>query len=124
MICEFSKPEWGMKRKGSPQIAGVTAKHLAPVETDFFGRLMGIVEHCAITMYDDGERRQPGWVMFRTLGAAWQLEAKDPDSGNKLPVTAATLDDALILLDALLRSDDAPWEPDPFLMAKLKAKKK
>lgn len=113
-----------MKRKGAAKVDGQPTKHLAPVESDFFGRLLGMVEHCAITMYDDGEKRQPGWLMIRTMGAAWQIEAKDPDSGNKLPVVAATLDDALILMDALLRAEDAPWEPDPWLMAKRSAKKK
>jgi hypothetical protein len=120
----FPVPDWSMKRKGSVDVAGKVTKHLAPVESDFFARLLGLVEHCAITQYDDGERRQPGWIMLKTLGSAWQIEAKDPDSGNKLPVTAATLDDALILMDALLRAEDAPWEPDAFLMARKAGKKK
>jgi hypothetical protein len=120
----FPKPEWYVKKKGSQTAGASTAKHSAPIETELFRSLMGIVEHCAMTRYDDGDARQPGWVTVKTLGAAWQIQAKDPDGGCALTVTAASLDDALVLLDALLRADDAPWEPDQWLLAKKKPSRK
>lgn len=101
------------------------AKHLAAIETELLSSLMGIVSHCAITRYDDGDQRKPGWITIKTLGSAWQIEAKDPDTCCSLRVVNAKLDDALTLLDVLLESEEAPWEPDTWLQqaaAKLRKK--
>lgn len=112
------------KRSVRPEGA-IRPKHLAPVESELLRDLMSLVEHCAITAYDDGDARRPGWITLRTLGSAWQAEVKDPDTASRLVVTMPTVDEMLVTLDALLRADEAPWEPDPWLaQAAARTKKK
>jgi len=109
-------PEVSMKRvnaqKQGPQ-GGAT--HLAAVESNVFCKLASLVAHCCTVKYDDGESRRPGWFTVKTQGAAWTVQVKDPDSCSQLQATAQSLDDALALADLLLGSEEAPWEPDPFL---------
>lgn len=105
-----------MKRKRQGEKAANLALHLAPLESNVFSAFHPLVAHCAVTQYDDGEPRRPGWITFKTMGSSWVLEAKDPDSCSRLVVVQTTLDDALALLSVLLESEEAPWEPDPWLM--------
>lgn len=74
-----------------------------------------LVKHCCVTKYDDGEPRKAGWFTVKTMGAAWVVQVKDPDAALSFSATSQTLDDALQLADLLLGSDEAPWEPDPWL---------
>lgn len=111
-----------MKKKKKPD-AVVSAKHLAPLESEIFAKHHSIVAHCAVTQYEDGDPRQVGWITVKTFGFTWQVEAKDPDTCQYLRVTQPSLDDALTLLALLLDSEDAPWEHDVWA-AQQKAKKK
>ena len=112
------------KRQGDPGVP--VSKHLAPLESVVLGKFQGIISHCAVTQYDDGEPRKVGWVTLKTMGSSWVLEFKDPDSCSRLTVVSTTLDEALALAQVLLESEEAPWEPDPWLKSqetKSKAKK-
>lgn len=109
------------KRKAATDVP--QAMHLAPVETNVMARCMALVEHCAATQYDDGSPRKPGWFTVKTMGSAWVVEIKDPDTACRLVVVQAALDDALALAQCLLETEDAPWEADPWL-AKSNAEKK
>lgn len=91
------------------------AQHLASVESVLFGRLHSLVAHCGVTKYDDGDTRKPGWWVVKTMGSAWVVEVKDPDTCCRLVVVQQTLDEALTLAALLLESEEAPWEPDPWL---------
>ena len=105
-----------MKKKSQVVVEGKDGvKHLAAVESNVFGRLPSLVAHCCVTRYDDGDPRKPGWFTIKTLGAAWVIQVKDPDSCSQLQATAGTLDDALALAEMLLESEQAPWEPDQWL---------
>lgn len=95
--------------------SGADVPHLAAVESNVFANLMGLVNHCAITRYDDGDPRKVGWITLKTYGSAWQVEAKDPDTCCRLTVVENSLDNALGLLNMLLESEEAPWEPDQWL---------
>lgn len=124
-FCTWSQPEWSVKRRSANPVAPKDGPiHLAPVESKVFGSLFNLVAHCAETRYEDGESRQTGWFTIKTMGAAWTVQIKDPDSACQLQVTAATLDDALALADVLLGAEEAPWEPDRFLKAQQQQKKK
>jgi len=109
------------KRKASdtPQ-----AKHLAAVESNVFKDLLSLVEHCAVTQYEDGDSRKPGWFTVRTFGSTWQIEIKDPDTLQMMRVTQPSLDDALMLAALLLSSEDAPWEADTWAQQQAKKSKK
>lgn len=113
-----------MKKK-IPGAAGKDSphRHLAPVETNVLDKFPEIVAHCAVTKYDDGDARKPGWITLKTMGSTWMMEAKDPDSCCKITATAGTLDDVLTLLDLLLGSEEAPWEPDAWLRQQAVKKK-
>lgn len=100
--------------------------HLAAIESDVLCKCPELVKHCAITRYDDGDPRKTGWFTVKTMGSAWVVQVKDPDACLSLTATGQSLDDALCLADLLLGSQEAPWEPDPFLkrnMANGKPKK-
>jgi hypothetical protein len=115
-----------MKRKmPSEAVAGsIVPQHLAAVESRVFGTLHNLVAHCCVTRYEDGTPRRPGWWTMKTQGTTWIVQIKDPDGACGLQAMAQSVDDALALADLLLGSDDAPWEPDPFLQDRLPKKKK
>jgi len=100
------------------------AKHRAPVETEFFGELMALVEHCCVTKYDDGDPREPGWLTIKAQGSAWIVQVKDPDSAMSFSAVGATLDKALETANLLLGCDEAPWESDAWLASRKRPKKK
>ena len=109
-------PEVSMRRiKPGGSAEGSPAKHLAAVESDVLSRLPNLVSHCCVIKYDDGESRRPGWWTVKTMGSAWVVEVKDPDSCCRIQATGNTLDDAMALADLLLGAEQAPWEPDPWL---------
>lgn len=110
-------------KKRNVQKAASDAAHIAPVESTVLSRHHSLVRHCCEVRYDDGDARQPGWFSVKTMGSAWVVEVKDPDTCSRLVVIQATLDDALTLAALLLDADEAPWEADPWLTA-AKAKKK
>jgi len=110
-------------RKKVRQDASPAQQHVAALESTLFGKHHSIVAHCAVTRYDDGDPRQPGWISIRTFGSVWQVEAKDPDTCQFLRVTQPTLDDALTMLALLLDATDAPWEPDPWAKSRSTKKK-
>lgn len=124
-VTEFPVPEFFMKRKQvGQQPPKDGACHLAPVESGVFAKLHNLVAHCAVTRYDDGEPRTPGWFTVKTLGSAWVVQVKDPDAAAQLQTASDTLDNALTMADLLLGSEEAPWEPDPFLKARQTRTKK
>ena len=90
-------------------------KNLAAVETELFRELLPLVEHCCCLQYEDGSARQPGWLMMRTSGAAWQLVVKDPDSCSSFTVVDKSIDGALMSAALLLGCEEAPWEHDAYL---------
>lgn len=98
-------------------------KHLAAVETRLFHELFALVEHCCVRKYDDGDSREPGWFTVKTQGAAWCVQVKDPDACVSFTAVGDTLDKAIETANLLLSCDEAPWEPDSFLM-RMKAEKK
>lgn len=108
-VCYKDMEAMKKKRKAEDSPLGV---HAAPLESVVFGKLHSIVAHCAVTAYDDGDKRVPGWFSVKTIGSAWQVEVKDPDTLQMLRVVQATLDDALTLTALLLDSEDCPWEAD------------
>jgi len=126
LVDEWSIMVTLVKRKRQADSSAVASKHIAPLESVVLGRFQQLVNHCAITQYDDGEPRKAGWFTVKTMGSSWVLEFKDPDSTSRLVVVAATLDDALALAQILLESEEAPWEPDPWLKSQTtrEAKKK
>lgn len=112
-----------MKKK-SAAAAATNDKHLAALETGTFASMLPLVEHCAVTRYDDGDPRTVGWLTIKTQGAAWVVQVKDPDTGNSFTSIADTLDKALETASLMLACDEAPWTPDPWLKAKGAPKKK
>lgn len=114
-----------MKRRKSQDGVVRDVEHIAAIESDVLSKLHPLVAHCSCVKYEDGSARQPGWWTVKTMGAAWVVEVKDPDTCCRLVVVQQTIDDALTLASVLLESDEAPWEPDQWLRAaQAKNKKK
>lgn len=112
------KPDPHKTRNGEAPI------HLAAVETEVLRSFPQVIAHLTHIRWDDGTPRQVGTVTFRTRGAVWTAEARDFDSCARLVVSAGSYDDALVLLDQLLGSEDAPWEPDIYLAERRGQQKK
>jgi len=112
-----------MKKKAT-KTGEQNAKHLAALESTLFADLLPLIEHCAVTQYDDGDPRQPGWFTIKVQGAAWLVQVKDPDAAVSFQTIGDTLDKALGTAALMLACDEAPWEPDPWLAAKKKTGKK
>lgn len=112
-----------MKKK-STKTGEQNAKHLAALESTVFADLLPLVEHMAVTQYDDGDPRVTGWITIKVQGAAWIVQVKDPDAAVGFTAIADTLDKALSTAALMLACDEAPWEPDPWLANKKQAGKK
>jgi hypothetical protein len=110
------------KKKAVGTVA--TVKHLAPMETHVMAQYMPLVEHMAMTQYEDGDSRRVGRITLCTFGSTWQAEVKDPDTLQMMRVNAPTLDELLLLVAALLSSEDAPWEPDVWAQQQSRKNKK
>jgi len=120
----YPQPEKPMKRVDLNKSNGSSRPvHLAAVETEILGRCPQVVAHLCHVAYDDGSPRQPGTVTIRVRGSTWSVEARDWDACARLVASATTCDDAFALLDLLLGSDNAPWEPDRYLEEKKPQKK-
>jgi len=87
--------------------------HLAALDSPAFKLFPRILEHLAVTRFEDGSTRLPGTVICRVESANWKVIAKEPSSQLQLTVIGATIDDALAGLELLLGSEEAPWDDDP-----------
>lgn len=94
---------------------GPAPRHLAAMESALFTQHMALLEHMALTAYEDGDARQPGFITLRTLGSAWVFDVKDPDTGLSFRILDQQFDKGLDLVQLLLACDEAPWTKDPFL---------
>lgn len=128
-LC-FAVVAWWSRRSGRSvfeesvvkrRVPGVQKKsedgtlHLASLEGRFAETYPAIAKHCAVKQYDDGTPRQTGWITVKTVGSAWVIQVKDPDSCLSFACHEQSLDNALLLVDMLLASDEAPWEQDTYL---------
>lgn len=121
----FDHWEYKEMKKRTPALSNPesSAEHLASMESDVFSKLHSIVRQCAVTRYEDGDKRQPGSLFISTQGSMWRVTVTEPDSCLKLTMMAATLDDALAGVCLALESESIPWEVDAYAMSK-KPKKK
>lgn len=87
-----------------------------PATSVLLSKLPAIREFITATQYEDGSPRVPGYFTLRNRGASFELTMYDYDSGCRLPVSAHELDKALQLMEQLLGVEEAPWEPDRYLM--------
>jgi len=117
---EWEFPSMAIKKR---QVTKSDVAHLAVVETTLFAQHMALIEHMALRKYDDVSDRETGWVTIKTVGAAWAVQVKDPDSSSSFTAIGDTLDKAFDTANLLLACDEAPWEPDSWLAAS-KAKRK
>jgi hypothetical protein len=113
-----------MVKKRKAQAEGASHAHLAPMESNVFAKCQSLVQHCAATQFDDKTPRKPGWFTIKTIGSAWCVEVKDPETCSRLVCIQQDLDDALALATALLDAEEAPWENDPWLAKSAGAAKK
>lgn len=90
------------------------ATHLAAMESEMFREMMSIVEHLAVTRYEDGEPRKPGIIILCTRGSAYQAIVKDNDTDLCFTAAGKTLDEALETAALYLGTESAPWEVDQY----------
>lgn len=100
-------------KKKKPPEGNVTTSQV-PVASEYLADMPHLIEHLSVRVYDDRSPRVPGTMLLSTLGAVWKMVLKDPDSRQQLQVVAPTLDELFIAVEALLGSENAPWEPDPW----------
>jgi hypothetical protein len=112
-----------VKRRSAPT-GGVVITPPIPSTSVQMPKVPMIREWLHSTAYEDGSPRQPGYMTIRNKVTVMEVTMYDPDAGARLPVRAATLDQALVLLEQLLGVEEAPWEPDRYLMEQLVARGK
>lgn len=76
------------------------------------------------TAYDDGSPRTPGGFFWNNRWTLLEVVLLNPDAGARLPVVAPTIDEMFAALEAVVRLDDAPWQPDKRLMEELQKRGK
>lgn len=91
-------------------------------ESKLFGKMPRLTEYLTRVTYDDGEIRTPSYFTLRNRGASFEVTLYDPDSGGRLPVNGVTLDEVFFALEKLLGAEDAPWQPDRYLLSELQKK--
>ena len=70
-------------------------------------------------VYADGKtERQPGLLILRPTGDGWQWTLKDCASCTMLRYTSRTHDEGILMGEAFLDDENAPWETDPYESAK------
>lgn len=99
-------------KKRQPMLPGSLPRNLAMLASQYFLNHPAVIEHCAIRQYDDGTPRETGFLLLKTVGPAWNITAKDPDTDTFLTAVGESIDGALDTLQLLLGSDNAPWEAD------------
>lgn len=115
------RPE--MKKKDMPKSVA-EGRHLAAMETDRFADMMPIVEHLAVTKYEDGDPRETGIIILKTNGVAYQAIIKDNDTGLCFTASGKSLDEAFETAALYLGTDSAPWEVDRYAKKGGQKKKK
>lgn len=123
-LADFTRERRRRMRKKAAAAPAPGGRHLAPMETEVFAQLMPLVEHMAVTRYDDGDLRKVGRITFSTHGSIWQADIKDPDTLQQMRVSAPCFDELLALVARLLSSEEAPWEPDTWAQSQQKKSKK
>lgn len=112
-----------MKRRLVSAEPGTPPPALPAVSTTL-AKLPLLREFLTATAYDDGSIRTPGYVWLKNTGAVFEITCFDPDSGTRLPVRAATLDELLSAVEKLLGAEAAPWEADRYLTEQLTKKRR
>jgi hypothetical protein len=62
--------------------------------------------------------RLPGVMIVKACGDGWSWTLKDPTSCVMMRMLSRTWDEGLMLLEAALWTEDAPWEADPYEAAR------
>lgn len=120
----------------APCNGGFSVKRLHPVtgtdvirpalssESKLLGKVPQLCAFLTHTAYEDGTPRVPGGLWMENKGVVLEVVLRNPDSGARLPLVAPTLDEVLMLAEAALRADSAPWQPDRWLMEQLTKRSK
>ena len=120
---ELQFPRCEMKKKDLPK-SSAEGRHLAAMESDRFSDMLSLIEHLAVTKYEDGDPRETGVIILRTNGVAYQAIVKDNDTGLCFTSSGKTLDEALETAALYLGTDSAPWEVDRYAKRGSPKKKK
>lgn len=105
---------------GSAELPGIPL----PMTSAILMKLTLIREFLTEVNYEDGSKRQPGYMTLRNRGTQFELTLYDPDAGMRLPCRGLLIDDAFALAEKLLGTESAPWEKDDYLTSRLTTKKK
>jgi hypothetical protein len=115
--------ESDMKRRSAPANGVAVAAPLTAVSV-ILAKLPAIREFITATAYEDGTARMPGYITLRNRQLTFEATLYDYDSGTRLPVRGATLDECLLALEKFLGVEEAPWEIDPYLTEQLARRRK
>lgn len=98
---------------------------LSPLsETKVLLRLPHLVAFLSHAAYEDGSLREPGQVVVTSEGVMWKVTLNDPNVPCRIVIRQLQLDDALAAANRHLASDEAPWEPAPWLKREEKKKRR
>lgn len=119
-------PQWvvDMQKRKVPDSGTPGKLPQAALGTKVLLKFQNLVQHLAVTQYDDGSPRTAGTLILFTNGVVWRAVLKDPDTSSKLVVSQETLDDLLNAAEMLLGSPDTMWEQDQYAVTVSKGRGK
>ncbi len=93
-------------------------------ESTILKKLPRVCEFLTATVYDDGSPRSCGRVWLENDGIAFVCSLFEPAAFARVRLRAATIDDVLMLAQAHLGMEAAPWEADTWARDRAATKKK
>lgn len=119
-------PQWvvTMQKRKVPTGDSAGKMPQASLSTKVLLKYQNLVQHLALSQYDDGSPRSPGVLILFATGTSWRCVIKDPDTTAKLVITQESLDELLGAADLLLGSPDTMWEIDQYTPSSRKGGKR
>jgi len=116
--------DWRMPPKRRVQAGELPPVPALSMESVCFKKYPLLVEFLACTQYEDKAKREPGYFTVRNRIIEYEITLYDPDSGQRIPIRARTLDELMRGCESVLGAENAPWEIDRYLFEQLEKKTK
>lgn len=120
--------QWGQVRefmaiKKRVSVGELPAIPALAVDNVVLRKMPLLVEFLTATAYEDGSARTPGYFTVRNRTIEFEVTLYDPDSASRIAIRARELDKVFFGVEAILGAQEAPWEPDQYLL-RIQPKKK
>jgi hypothetical protein len=103
-----------LKKPGPVGSNGSLLQHVS-MQSTFLAPFSAILEFLSSLSWGDGSKREAGTLSMTVTAGRWSCRVKDPNGRRYAYLTAVTIDELLMALEAGLASDEMDWREDkPF----------